>query len=181
MRARPLAGYTRQDSAASLSMGVGSVVVNLGARALALLGYTALYAVTPLRLDPHDWWTWVIALLLVDLLWYAYHRSSHRIRLLWAMHQAHHSSVHFNYTTALRQKWNPWGELLFWVPLPLVGLPPWMIFFVFSLNLTTSSGCTPRRSPSSGDRSSWSSTRRPTTACTTPATPSTSTATTAAS
>jgi sterol desaturase/sphingolipid hydroxylase (fatty acid hydroxylase superfamily) len=71
-------------------MGVGSVVVNLGARALALLGYTALYAVTPLRLDPHDWWTWVLALLLVDLLWYAYHRSSHRIRVLWARHQAHH-------------------------------------------------------------------------------------------
>ena len=132
----PRAGYDRRDSAASLSMGVGSVVVNLGARALALLGYTALYAVTPLRLDPHDWWTWVIALLSVDLLWYAYHRSSHRIRVLWAMHQAHHSSARFNYTTALRQKWNPWGELLFWVPLPLVGLPPWMIFFVFSLNLT---------------------------------------------
>ena len=132
----PRAGYDRRDSAASLSMGVGSVVVNLGARALALLGYTALYAVTPLRLDPHDWWTWVIALLSVDLLWYAYHRSSHRIRVLWAMHQAHHSSARFNYTTAWRQKWNPWGELLFWVPLPLVGLPPWMIFFVFSLNLT---------------------------------------------
>ena len=130
-----MAGYAAKDSAASLSMGVGSVVVNVGARAAALLGYTALYAVTPLRLDPHDWWTWVIALLLVDLLWYSYHRSSHRIRVLWAMHQAHHSSVHFNYTTALRQKWNPWGELLFWVPLPLLGMPPWMIFFVFSLNL----------------------------------------------
>jgi sterol desaturase/sphingolipid hydroxylase (fatty acid hydroxylase superfamily) len=131
----PLMGYAAKDSRASLSMGLGSVVINGGARAAALLGYTALYAVTPLRLDPHDWWTWVIALLLVDLLWYSYHRSSHRIRVLWAMHQAHHSSVHFNYTTALRQKWNPWGELLFWVPLPLLGIPPWMIFFVFSLNL----------------------------------------------
>jgi len=77
----------------------------------------------------------VIAFLVVDLLWYLYHRSSHRIRLLWAMHQAHHSSIHFNYTTALRQKWNPGGELLFWVPLPLIGLPPWMTFFVFSVNL----------------------------------------------
>ena len=80
----PPAGYDRRDSAASLSMGLGSVVVNLGARTLALLGYTALYAVTPLRLDPHDWWTWVVALLLVDLLWYSYHRSSHRVRVLWA-------------------------------------------------------------------------------------------------
>jgi sterol desaturase/sphingolipid hydroxylase (fatty acid hydroxylase superfamily) len=130
-----LAGYDRRDSAASLSMGLGSVVVNLVVRTLALLGYAALYAASPLRLDPHHWWTWVVTILLVDLLWYAYHRSSHRVRLLWAMHQAHHSSVRFNYTTALRQKWNPWGELLFWVPLPLLGVPPWMIFFVFSINL----------------------------------------------
>ncbi len=77
----------------------------------------------------------MLTILLVDLLWYSYHRSSHRVRLLWAMHQAHHSSVRFNYTTALRQKWNPWGELLFWVPLPLLGVAPWMIFAVFSLNL----------------------------------------------
>ncbi|MEO6411063.1 MAG: sterol desaturase family protein [Pedococcus sp.] len=131
----PMMGYAARDSQASLSMGLGSVVINVFARAAALVGYTALYAVTPLRLDPRDWWTWVIALLLVDVLWYSYHRSSHRVRVLWAMHQAHHSSVHFNYTTALRQKWNPWGELLFWVPLPLLGIPPWMIFFVFSLNL----------------------------------------------
>ena len=131
----PPAGYSRRDSAASLSMGLGSVVVNVGVRALALVGYTALYAATPLRLDPSRWWTWVLALLAVDLLWYCYHRSSHRVRVLWAMHQAHHSSEMFNYTTALRQKWNPWGELLFWVPLPLLGMPPWMIFFVFSLNL----------------------------------------------
>ena len=50
----PRAGYSRQDSAASLSMGLGSVLVSLGARALALVGYTALYAVTPLRLDPRQ-------------------------------------------------------------------------------------------------------------------------------
>jgi sterol desaturase/sphingolipid hydroxylase (fatty acid hydroxylase superfamily) len=129
------AGYDARDSATSLSMGLGSVAVNLVVRALALLGYTALYAVSPLRLDPHQWWTWLLVVLMVDLLWYAYHRSSHRIRVLWAMHQAHHSSIRFNYTTALRQKWNPWGELLFWVPLPLLGVPPWMIFFVFSINL----------------------------------------------
>lgn len=112
-------GYTLQDSGASLAMGLGSAVVNLGVRAAALVGYTALYAVSPLRLDPHRWWTWVLTLLLVDLPWYTYHRCSHRVRLLWAMHQAHHSSVHFNYTTALRQKWNPWGELLFWVWRPV--------------------------------------------------------------
>ncbi|MFZ2501702.1 MAG: sterol desaturase family protein [Nocardioides sp.] len=128
-------GYETKDTVTNLVMGLGSVVINTFARAAALLLYVGLYLWTPLRLDPHDWWTWVIAFLLIDFLWYSYHRASHRVRILWAMHQAHHSSTYFNYAVALRQKWNPWGELLFWVPIPLLGIPPWMIFFVWSWNL----------------------------------------------
>lgn len=128
-------GYSAPDTAANLASGVGSVVVNLGARFAALFLYFALWSVAPWHLDAGNPWTWVFTLLAVDLLWYAYHRASHRVRILWAAHQAHHSSVHFNYSVALRQKWNPWGELLFWTPLPLLGVPPWMIFFAFSLNL----------------------------------------------
>ena len=115
--------------------GLGSLVVNGGARIFALVGYAALYALTPLRLDTHRWYTWVLVLLLVDLLWYLYHRASHRVRIMWAGHQAHHNSQYFNLTTAVRQKWNPWFELLFWVPLPLLGVPPWLIFTAFSINL----------------------------------------------
>ena len=45
------------------------------------------------------------------------------------------TASYFNLTTAVRQKWNPWFELLFWVPLPLLGVPPWLIFTAFSINL----------------------------------------------
>ncbi|HSY14825.1 MAG TPA: sterol desaturase family protein [Jatrophihabitantaceae bacterium] len=130
-----VAGFDRRDSRTSILMGLGSLVISGTSRAAALLLYVALYAVTPLRLDAHRWWTWVITLLLVDVIWYSYHRMSHRVRLMWAGHQAHHNSQHFNLTTAVRQKWNPWFELLFWVPLPLLGVPPWMIFTSFSVNL----------------------------------------------
>ena len=129
------AGYAYRDSRTSILMGLGSLVVNGTARIGALIGYAALYDLTPLRLDPHTWWTWVSVLLGVDLIWYLYHRASHRVRLMWAGHQAHHNSLYFNYSTALRQKWNPWFELLFWVPLPLLGVPPWLIFTSFSINL----------------------------------------------
>jgi sterol desaturase/sphingolipid hydroxylase (fatty acid hydroxylase superfamily) len=129
------AGYEARDSRTSLLMGVGSVVVNGAARVVALLGYAALFAITPLRLDPHRWYTWVFVMLAMDLIWYAYHRASHRVRIMWAAHQAHHNSQKFNYSTALRQKWNPWGELLFWVPLPLLGVTPWVIFTAWSFNL----------------------------------------------
>ncbi len=128
-------GVEYRDSRSSILAGLGSLVVNSGARILALVGYAALFAITPLRLDTHRWYTWVFVLLLVDLVWYTYHRASHRVRIMWAGHQAHHNSQYFNLTTAVRQKWNPWFELLFWVPLPLIGVPPWLIFFAFSINL----------------------------------------------
>ena len=129
------AGYERQDTRTNVLMGLGSLVTSGAGRAGALVGYAALYELTPLRLDPHRWYTWVFGLLAVDLLWYSYHRASHRVRLMWAAHQAHHNSLRFNYSTAVRQKWNPWFELMFWVPLPLLGMPPWMIFTSFSVNL----------------------------------------------
>ncbi len=128
-------GVEYRDSRTSILAGLGSLVVTGAARIFALVGYAALYALTPLRLDAHRWYTWVLVLLLVDLIWYSYHRASHRVRLMWAGHQAHHNSVYFNLTTAVRQKWNPWFELLFWVPLPLIGVPPWLIFTAFSVNL----------------------------------------------
>lgn len=128
-------GYEARDTRTNLLMGLGSVLINGTARVFALLGYAALYVLTPLRLDASHWSTWVITLLVVDIVWYLYHRASHRVRIMWAAHQAHHNSQRFNLSTAVRQKWNPWGELLFWTPLPLLGIPPWLIFTAFSFNL----------------------------------------------
>ena len=132
---RGAGGYELRDSRASILMGLGSLIVNGGARIVALVGYAALYVLSPLRMDPHRWWTWAAAILIVDLLFYVEHRSAHRVRILWAAHQAHHNSQRFNLSTAVRQKWNPWWELIVWIPLPLLGMPPWMIFSVFSINL----------------------------------------------
>ena len=117
-------------------MGLVSIATTAAWKTLALLGYAAIYVyVAPWHLPATKWYTWVVAILGVDLLYYTYHRVAHRIRLIWATHQAHHSSQYFNFATALRQKWNNSGEILMWIPLPLLGLPPWLIFFSWSLNL----------------------------------------------
>src|SRR6201990_2780466 len=124
------------DSWASIWMGLVSVATTAGWKFIALLGYAAIYAyLAPWHLPATRWYTWVIAILGVDLLYYCYHRIAHRVRVIWATHQAHHSSEYFNFATALRQKWNNSGEVLMWIPLPLLGLPPWMVFFNWSLNL----------------------------------------------
>ncbi|OBF62823.1 C-5 sterol desaturase [Mycobacterium sp. 852002-50816_SCH5313054-b] len=132
----PLGAYLTRDSWTSVSMGLVSIATSAGWKALALLGYTAIYAyVAPWHLSPAKWYTWVVALVGVDLLYYGYHRMAHRVRLIWATHQAHHSSQYYNLATAVRQKWNNSGEILMWAPLPLLGLPPWMVYFSWSLNL----------------------------------------------
>ncbi|MGF2944286.1 sterol desaturase family protein [Mycobacterium sp. Lab-001] len=134
---RPGAGaYQTRDSRASISMGLVSVATTAGWKTLALLGYAAIYAyLAPWHLSATRWYTWVVAILGVDVLYYTYHRIAHRVRLIWATHQAHHSSEYFNFATALRQKWNNSGEILMWIPLPLLGIPPWMVFFSFSVSL----------------------------------------------
>ncbi|AEF35910.1 MULTISPECIES: sterol desaturase family protein [Mycobacteriaceae] len=128
--------YRARDAWTSISMGLVSVATTAGWKFLALLGYAAIYTyLAPWHLSPRQWYTWVIAILGVDLLYYTYHRIAHRVRLIWATHQAHHSSQYYNLATALRQKWNNSGEVLLWIPLPLFGIPPWMVFAAFSVNL----------------------------------------------
>lgn len=134
---RPATGsYLSRDAWASISMGLVSIATMGAWKFLALLGYAALFVyLAPWQLSPADWYTWVIALLGVDVLFYAYHRIAHRVRVVWATHQAHHSSRYFNFATALRQKWNNSGEIIMWAPLPLLGVPPWMVFTSFSISL----------------------------------------------
>ena len=134
---RPASGaFHTRDSWASIWMGLVSVATTAAWKFVALLGYAAIFVyLAPWHLSSKAWYTWVIAILGVDLLFYTYHRIAHRVRLIWATHQAHHSSEYFNFATALRQKWNNSGEILIWIPLPLLGVPPWMVFASFSVNL----------------------------------------------
>src|SRR3546814_1541822 len=49
----------------------------------------------------------------------------------------HHSSQHYNLSTALRQTWTGFFSLsfIFRLPLFLIGFPPPLVFFVAGLNL----------------------------------------------
>ncbi|MEW2379433.1 sterol desaturase family protein [Micromonospora sp. NPDC047812] len=128
-------GYELRDTATSLTMGAGSQVVGVPWK-LATIGlYAAAYTVTPLQLSPTSVWTWVLLFFADDLAYYWFHRSHHEVRLLWAGHVVHHSSVFFNLSTALRQSWTPMTSVPFWLGLALLGIPPWMIFLQQSVSL----------------------------------------------
>ncbi len=129
-------GYALKDARASISMGVVSVVFLTLFKVVTFFGFTAVFAYLALWELPTDtWWYWVLVILGVDLGYYFHHRFSHRVRIAWAGHQAHHSSEFMNFGTALRQKWNPWFEFFFWLPLPLLGFAPWTLYVAFGINL----------------------------------------------
>jgi sterol desaturase/sphingolipid hydroxylase (fatty acid hydroxylase superfamily) len=136
LRRRPkLKGYRDADTRASLTMGVVSVLINLGMKGvqLAILGWFSTFAAW--HLDPRSWQSWAIGVVAVDFAYYWFHRSSHDVRILWAAHVNHHSSEHYNLSTALRQSWTtPFTSLPFYWPLALAGLDPAMILTLEALN-----------------------------------------------
>jgi sterol desaturase/sphingolipid hydroxylase (fatty acid hydroxylase superfamily) len=132
----PRRGYEARDSRASLLMGLGSLVSTTIFKVGSFFVFTAVFVHVALWELPTDtWWYWVLLMVVLDLLFYANHRFVHRVNVGWAAHQAHHSSEYMNFTTALRQKWNPWFELVFFLPLPLLGFAPWTIYVAFAFNL----------------------------------------------
>lgn len=128
-------GYERRDTATSLTMGLGNVLINVGWKAVVVVILAAVHELTPLRVPPEAWWGWVILFFADDLAYYWFHRSHHEVRILWASHVVHHSSQHYNLSTALRQTWTPMTGLPFWIPLALVGFEPWMILLAQSWSL----------------------------------------------
>jgi sterol desaturase/sphingolipid hydroxylase (fatty acid hydroxylase superfamily) len=55
--------------------------------------------------------------------------------VFWASHVVNHSSQHFNLSTALRQTWVPMTYFPFWLPLPLLGFPVWMVLLAQAWSL----------------------------------------------
>jgi sterol desaturase/sphingolipid hydroxylase (fatty acid hydroxylase superfamily) len=130
-------GYEKRDTFASLTMGVGNVIISafttLGAIALWSWGYE--HRVLSLG-QPLLWWSWAVLFFAEDLCYYWFHRMHHEVRLLWAAHVNHHSSQFFNLSTALRQPWfTPITGPVFWLPLAFLGYPPAMILTAEAISL----------------------------------------------
>jgi sterol desaturase/sphingolipid hydroxylase (fatty acid hydroxylase superfamily) len=128
--------YEPRDTLTSLALGTGSTVAGLlsGGAVFALATWVSQFRLFDIG---YAWYWFVLAFVVDDFAYYLFHRSAHRVRWFWASHVIHHSSQHYNLSTALRQTWTGFFSLafLFRLPLFLIGFPPAMVFFVAGLNL----------------------------------------------
>jgi sterol desaturase/sphingolipid hydroxylase (fatty acid hydroxylase superfamily) len=128
-------GYEVRDTWASLAMGLGNVAINGVTKGAALLLFVWAYEHRVLDLGAASWAWWVL-IPAEDLCYYVFHRVHHEVRFFWAAHVNHHSSRHFNLSTALRQPWTtPLTGPVFWAPLAFVGFEPAQILTAQAISL----------------------------------------------
>jgi sterol desaturase/sphingolipid hydroxylase (fatty acid hydroxylase superfamily) len=132
--------YEMRDTLTSLLLGTGSQVAGalVGAAVIGMAVWVHQFRLFDIGIAFETWWwAWILCFVLDDLAYYAFHRSAHRVRWFWASHVIHHSSQHYNLSTALRQTWTGFFSLgfIFRLPLFLIGFPPAMVFFCAGLNL----------------------------------------------
>ncbi len=128
--------YETKDALTSMLMGFGNLVSDLamGFISLAVLMWAWQFRLIDLGVSLP---VILLALIAQDFLYYWKHRAAHRIRWFWTAHVVHHSSEHYNLSTALRQPWNNHftGFVLLSTPLVFLGIHPLLLGFVGAINL----------------------------------------------
>ncbi|WP_299618479.1 sterol desaturase family protein [uncultured Tenacibaculum sp.] len=129
--------YHGKDTTVSLLMMLFSAIIEFIPKVLAFVVFFYLHELSPLKdVIGRQWWAWLLLFFADDISYYWFHRLNHEVRLFWAGHVPHHSSIYMNLGTALRQGV---GERIhkffFWLWIPLLGFDPLMMFTMMGVSL----------------------------------------------
>ena len=104
---------------------------------VVLVIYAAIYSQPDPAFHLPDWWTWVLLFFADSLAYYCFHTAATTAsgssgRYMWF----HHSSEHYNFSTALRQVGRPFSSIFFSDAFgPAFSRRGWMIYLAFSWSL----------------------------------------------
>ena len=122
--------YKRGDTLCTVGLLLGNIIVAFAIKGIVLAFHIYLYQfrVFDFVNEIPIWALWTMTFISIDLVFYVYHRMSHRIRFLWAIHLSHHSSEEMNFAVSFRQAWfGPISKIPFFMVLPLLGFDPTII------------------------------------------------------
>ncbi len=128
--------FTFQETIANMGTAIGAQTMNLLVAALVFWGFGILHAEYSIMKIPNTWWSFILCFLLVDFLFYWFHRAGHRVNVLWAAHSPHHSAEEFNLAVGLRASITQrlFSFSFFW-PLALLGFDPKFMYMVIGTHL----------------------------------------------
>ena len=122
--------YKRSDTLCTIGLLLGNIIVAFAIKGTVLAFHIYLYQFRAFDFVNQIpiWALWIITFISIDLVFYIYHRMSHRIRFLWAIHLSHHSSEEMNFAVSFRQAWfGPISKIPFFIVLPLLGFDPTIV------------------------------------------------------
>ena len=122
--------YKRNDTLCTVGLLTGNMLMVFGLKGATLGFHYFLFQFKLFNLSEllPIWAIWVLTFVIIDLVFYIYHRISHRVNFLWAIHMSHHSSEEMNFAVSFRQAWfGPISKIPFFMVMPLLGFDPTMI------------------------------------------------------
>jgi len=128
--------YRFNDTISDLSAGMLQELVGVFTKVLLFGVYTWLFH----RVHGEggiaiNIWSWIASFLLVDFIYYWFHRNSHNVAVIWGSHEAHHSSQEYNLSVALRQgAFQRLFSFPYYLPMALAGFSPLQFMVCSQIN-----------------------------------------------
>ena len=122
--------YKKNDTLCTIGLLSGNILMVFAVKGatLALHFYLFQFKLFNLTELMPVWALWIVTFIAIDFIFYIYHRISHRVNFLWAIHMSHHSSEEMNFAVSFRQAWfGPISKIPFFMILPLIGFDPTII------------------------------------------------------
>lgn len=130
-------GYDARELGGTLGVATGNVV--FGALSAVLISgfYALAWHHSPVRWPLDDWRSWAAGFVVVEFVYYWFHRLSHEVRWMWASHAVHHTPEQMTLLSAIRLGWTNVfsGGWLLYVPVVLIGFDPRMILALLAFDL----------------------------------------------
>jgi alkylglycerol monooxygenase len=123
-RRQGLAGYRLSDGITDISCGMMQQATSVFVKVIPIAVYVWVYENMRIT-EISGVAAWIVAFLGTDMMYYWWHRFSHRVNIGWATHVVHHQSEDYNLAVALRQSLTSSITLFpFYLPLALIGIHP---------------------------------------------------------
>ncbi len=132
---RGLRVYRFFDAISDLSCGIAQQLCLLLSQAPLLVLYAWVQGQVGLWSFEHTLLNFAVAWIIIDFLYYWWHRASHRINWMWGLHIVHHQSEDFNLAVALRQAmFTHASAMIFYAPMAVIGFDVVTFGVVMALN-----------------------------------------------